>query len=229
MHKILPTLSILINKSIFKISPKLEETNIDIFNFKDVSDIYFNLTKIVLRLSLKFRAYRSISQWPLTISQAWKNNILVLNWTTSIENKARSSKTFSYTLIIILTSGSYCNVKISVSTAVNLIAQLSGAVNLIYCLVQYAWLGRLVTAVTAGLLKVIVVVVMSDFRWGLRTKVWYTLNFHVLVAFWIGALSGDCKVVSRGRVVLVWYCGLMGQLQWMEEPMRFTQNFTARN
>lgn len=97
------------------------------------------------------------------------------------------------------------------------------------CLVQYPCLGRLVTAVTAGLLKVIVVVVMSDFRWGLRTKVWYTLNFHVLVAFWIGALSGDGKVVSRGRVVFVWYCGLMGQLQWMEEPMRFTGNFTARN
>ena len=141
MHKILPTLFILINKSIFKISLKLEETNIDIFNFKDVSDIYFNLTKIVLRLSLKFRAYRSISQWPLTISQAWKNNILVLNWTTSIENKARSSKTFSYTLIIILTSGSYCNVKITVSTAVNLIAQLSGAVRLFRktCHCCYCW------------------------------------------------------------------------------------------
>lgn len=73
------------------------------------------------------------------------------------------------------------------------------------------WSGWFVTAVTTGLLEVIVVMVMSDLRGRLWTKVGHMLNFGVFIFIVHGALPGNGEVVSR-YCILMRYSGLMRQL-----------------
>lgn len=73
------------------------------------------------------------------------------------------------------------------------------------------WSGWFVTAVTTGLLEVIVVMVMSDLCGCLWTKVGHMLNFGVFIFIVHGALPGNGEVVSR-YCILMRYSGLMRQL-----------------